>query len=324
MTDTNSRTLPASDREAAILDWMLRNTHSCPFADDCGLDFDTECKGFGTDGCRACILRNIVKFGTAAGSKAPSAAVGKKKGYVNPIPAVDMGKHFEVRLEFRYPDVIPVDEAKCRIAVLVKDTDADTLAGWIKCTKIKPLYPADLSEADRIKLGLTSAKSEDTAAAQNETPDAAAEKMINLRQGLEGISLPAMGTPAETLSDKQLFAMFLRTKRNKRSIYGIELDRRGITRDGLVPGPDGYAAYIRIQADGETQKSRPVACPPRCLRCGKNSMDPVLYSNALSRHADVYICSDCGTDEAKRAMPGDPRGILPFQDWAIERDGCAE
>lgn len=35
-----------------------------------------------------------------------------------------------------------------------------------------------------------------------------------------------------------------------------------------------------------------------CPRCGRNTMDTNLYRNALSRRADVYICSECGTAEA--------------------------
>ena len=57
-------------RESAIIDWMFRNTHSCPLPDDCGLDFESECAGFGTEGCRACVLRNIVKYGAAGGEHA--------------------------------------------------------------------------------------------------------------------------------------------------------------------------------------------------------------------------------------------------------------
>ena len=41
-----------------------------------------------------------------------------------------------------------------------------------------------------------------------------------------------------------------------------------------------------------------------------------LTTNALSRHADVYICDACGNDEAVREMKGDP---LPLKDWAIAK-----
>ena len=35
-----------------------------------------------------------------------------------------------------------------------------------------------------------------------------------------------------------------------------------------------------------------------CPRCGKNTMSSTLGLNALSRRAYVYICSECGTNEA--------------------------
>ena len=38
-----------------------------------------------------------------------------------------------------------------------------------------------------------------------------------------------------------------------------------------------------------------------CPRCGCNSMRPELYSNTLSRAADIMICDTCGMDEAKLA-----------------------
>lgn len=37
-----------------------------------------------------------------------------------------------------------------------------------------------------------------------------------------------------------------------------------------------------------------------CMRCGK-PMRPRLAENALSRALDVYVCPECGTDEALHA-----------------------
>lgn len=51
-----------------------------------------------------------------------------------------------------------------------------------------------------------------------------------------------------------------------------------------------------------------------CPRCGHNRMDSVLCHNALSRHASVYVCSECGTDEAVRDMTGD---VLPLNEWGM-------
>lgn len=43
---------------------------------------------------------------------------------------------------------------------------------------------------------------------------------------------------------------------------------------------------------------------PVCPRCGKSRMKPKLYTNALSRRADIYICDFCGSDEALRDALG--------------------
>lgn len=49
----------------------------------------------------------------------------------------------------------------------------------------------------------------------------------------------------------------------------------------------------------------------KCPRCG-GDLSPVLAENALSRYADVYICSDCGTDEATRDAVSTPQ---PLESW---------
>lgn len=34
-----------------------------------------------------------------------------------------------------------------------------------------------------------------------------------------------------------------------------------------------------------------------CPRCGRETMKANIHTNALSRHADIYICDTCGTEE---------------------------
>lgn len=54
-----------------------------------------------------------------------------------------------------------------------------------------------------------------------------------------------------------------------------------------------------------------------CPRCGQFRMNaecPVL--NALSRYADVYVCNECGTEEALGDMLG---RVLPLTEWSIVR-----
>lgn len=52
-----------------------------------------------------------------------------------------------------------------------------------------------------------------------------------------------------------------------------------------------------------------------CPRCGKYTMDHPAVKNALSRRVHVYICNQCGTEEALLdAMGSDP---LPLDEWAL-------
>ena len=50
-----------------------------------------------------------------------------------------------------------------------------------------------------------------------------------------------------------------------------------------------------------------------CMRCGQKMRYP-LAQNALSRALDVYVCPECGMDEAIRDATGE---ILPVSEWYI-------
>lgn len=50
-----------------------------------------------------------------------------------------------------------------------------------------------------------------------------------------------------------------------------------------------------------------------CMRCGQKMRYP-LAQNALSRALDVYVCPDCGMDEAIRDATGE---ILPVSEWYV-------
>lgn len=58
---------------------------------------------------------------------------------------------------------------------------------------------------------------------------------------------------------------------------------------------------------------------PGCPRCG-GPMHPEAGRNALSRRADVYICSACGIDEAMRDFTR--HEPLPFERWARDPRAC--
>lgn len=50
-----------------------------------------------------------------------------------------------------------------------------------------------------------------------------------------------------------------------------------------------------------------------CMRCGQKMRYP-LAQNALSRALDVYVCPECGMDEAIRDATGE---ILPVSEWYV-------
>ena len=54
----------------------------------------------------------------------------------------------------------------------------------------------------------------------------------------------------------------------------------------------------------------------RCPHCGRNIMSTDIVLNALSRHIDVYICSECGIEEAMLDFDGE---TLPLEDWYLSR-----
>ena len=56
---------------------------------------------------------------------------------------------------------------------------------------------------------------------------------------------------------------------------------------------------------------------PLCPRCGRATVKPKTATNALSRHADVYVCDECGTDEAIRDFG---KVVLPLHEWAIFKE----
>ena len=60
--------------------------------------------------------------------------------YVNPIPYIDMGKEFEIKLKVKLDDVIDVEQGKLLCAKYLKSTDIETLCKHM-AVKIMPVYP---------------------------------------------------------------------------------------------------------------------------------------------------------------------------------------
>lgn len=61
---------------------------------------------------------------------------------------------------------------------------------------------------------------------------------------------------------------------------------------------------------------------PRCLGGVPNDDQRGAYPGALSRVADVEICSLCGEDEAVAILftQGEFNGLVPQSEWPIDRE----
>lgn len=70
----------------------------------------------------------------------------------------------------------------------------------------------------------------------------------------------------------------------------------------------------RIQNQLADLKARQLAgAHMPCPRCGLDTMKDKIHTNAMSRHADIYVCDDCGTAEAMLVFM---QNSLPLEDWA--------
>ena len=49
-----------------------------------------------------------------------------------------------------------------------------------------------------------------------------------------------------------------------------------------------------------------------CPRCGRDTMKPDLYTNALSRQADLMVCDECGASEAILAFMNKPYSLYQW------------
>ena len=65
----------------------------------------------------------------------------KRHVYVNPIPYIDMGKEFEMRLTAKFNEVIELEEAKLRVAEYINDLPAEEIVRFLSCSLIKTVYP---------------------------------------------------------------------------------------------------------------------------------------------------------------------------------------
>lgn len=76
---------------------------------------------------------------------------------------------------------------------------------------------------------------------------------------------------------------------------------------------DEQMAKAALERFAQVQRDHRFACP----RCGQWAMSERVTTNALSRHADVYICDQCGTEESVLDYLGKP---LPLTKWCFITD----
>jgi len=80
-------------------------------------------------------------------------------------------------------------------------------------------------------------------------------------------------------------------------------DQEFAPESGLTAKEHLAKGIVRIYREmQDVQHTHELPCP----RCGHMIMRPVLEENAFSRYIDVYVCSECGIDEALRDMRKDP------------------
>lgn len=68
---------------------------------------------------------------------------------------------------------------------------------------------------------------------------------------------------------------------------------------------------IEIKKLNELQHEASADITP-CPRCGHATMNHELIQNSLSRYQDLYICNDCGLEEAFL-------GDLSIEKWAFTK-----
>lgn len=84
--------------------------------------------------------------------------------------------------------------------------------------------------------------------------------------------------------------------------------------DPLLESARSYLKTLRI-----IQKV-PIRNVPKfiCPRCGDARIHPDCAKNSYSRYEEIYICSDCGRDEAMRDASCLPP--LPLKEWSFAQD----
>jgi len=70
---------------------------------------------------------------------------------------------------------------------------------------------------------------------------------------------------------------------------------------------------MQTKPELEVYTKNPLPCP----RCGKYRMSDKVTRNAISRHAKIYVCDICGTEESVLEYAND---VLPLPEWWVVRE----
>ena len=89
----------------------------------------------------------------------------------------------------------------------------------------------------------------------------------------------------------------------------IYIPADGVTADEFIANN-----IIAVVAEIQSKTGEDNDITKICMRCGYASMLSGVLRNALSRHFDIYICSECGNDEAIRIFK---KNVLPASEWWI-------
>lgn len=79
--------------------------------------------------------------------------------------------------------------------------------------------------------------------------------------------------------------------------------------NGTTPEEHLAKGILRMYSE---MQNFPLGREHPCPRCGQMKMRSARGENALSRHFDICICSECGTDEALRDYN---KNVLPLLAW---------
>ena len=83
-----------------------------------------------------------------------------------------------------------------------------------------------------------------------------------------------------------------------------------------LAGKDGDGVQKFVDAIVSAQKHGFNSICPRCGKKAVNCADPMYGS--LSRRTDIFVCSECGLEEAEEDYYGFDK--LPLYEWALFSD----